>query len=276
MNSATAAARGLREDLGLLQFPAQPAEWCQAISTEDFRVSFRTEMLTSSEFEGIAMRTREGADIFVNERIPNDQRRRFTAAHEVGHVCLHIQTGRKPSFECTSSDINGLSSAVQRFEAEANEFASELLMPGAEIELRLKWNDLDWLLVQQVREDFDVSFEAAARRCVALSKDPCCLIIHKRGEMWVPFKSKWFDYYIPTQPFPSTLKGGLELPSGDLSDTSLWDCDFSDWGIVPKGGSGQVQLRYTSIESTEYDRVMTLLAVSESDDEDPGEVEPSF
>lgn len=56
--------------------------------------------------------------IFLNSRKPND-RLRFSLAHELGHIIMHV--GNLPNPD-------------QDVEAEANEFASQFLMPSEEIE----------------------------------------------------------------------------------------------------------------------------------------------
>lgn len=65
-----------------------------------------------------------GFDIFVNQNHP-EKRRRFTIAHEIGHVILHphlIGDGITDDALLRS----GLSNAV---EAQANRFAADILMP---------------------------------------------------------------------------------------------------------------------------------------------------
>lgn len=65
--------------------------------------------------------------IFVNTRFRDPLRRRFTLAHEFGHYILHRQlvrnAGRTEVLE--SSDL----------EADASQFASELLMPASDVRL---------------------------------------------------------------------------------------------------------------------------------------------
>lgn len=66
------------------------------------------------KFDGVRIRSSKGHDvIFVNSLLPAD-RQRFTLAHELGHALLH--------------DIPSDTS-----EMEANEFASELLVPRREL-----------------------------------------------------------------------------------------------------------------------------------------------
>ncbi|MFB9245229.1 ImmA/IrrE family metallo-endopeptidase [Massilia antarctica] len=57
-------------------------------------------------------------------------RRRFTLAHEIGHFCMHRSTNQT-TFVDTKATMNRRESFWNRFESEANNFAAELLMPGA-------------------------------------------------------------------------------------------------------------------------------------------------
>lgn len=66
--------------------------------------------------------------IYVNkDDIP--ARKRFTVAHEIGHIILHHPLNEKP-FE--KIDYRGANSTFDRKEWEANRFAAALLMPKDE------------------------------------------------------------------------------------------------------------------------------------------------
>lgn len=72
------------------------------------------------KFDGTFVVTRNGIKvIIVNAESPTD-RKRFTIAHELGHIVMHYDF---ISFDKDMKDI----------EKEANEFASEFLMPESEI-----------------------------------------------------------------------------------------------------------------------------------------------
>lgn len=70
----------------------------------------------NSEFDGVSFITECGYNIIViNSNLPND-RKRFTLAHELGHIIMHLS----PDF---------IIPEYRDKEDEANRFASELLMP---------------------------------------------------------------------------------------------------------------------------------------------------
>ena len=84
------------------------------------------------KFDGLTMFTMNQAPIiWINRNIPND-RKRFSLAHELGHLVMHL---RSENFE----------KSEEQKELEANEFAGEFLMPKSQcIEdlFNLKYKDL--------------------------------------------------------------------------------------------------------------------------------------
>lgn len=73
----------------------------------------------TDKFDGVSLKTDKGIPvIIINKNFPND-RKRFTLAHELGHILMHI-TGDFP--------VPNHRDEKQK-EIEANRFASEFLMP---------------------------------------------------------------------------------------------------------------------------------------------------
>jgi len=78
------------------------------------------ELNTDEKFDGISFFTPKGfAVIVINKRFTND-RKRFTLAHELGHLVMHCS----PDFPIPIG---------RNKEQEANDFASEFLMPKSAI-----------------------------------------------------------------------------------------------------------------------------------------------
>src|SRR6185312_1358666 len=57
-----------------------------------------------------------------------EPRRRFTLAHEIGHYCLHLNDVTR-EFVDNRKTMSRSSSYWDKYEAEANNFAAQLLMP---------------------------------------------------------------------------------------------------------------------------------------------------
>ena len=117
---------------------------------------------------------RAGAEthIVVSDRVTDPCARRFSIAHELGHLVL-----RHPSR--TTAELCGARNrrtGERDYEAEANAFAGELLMPH---ELVLPWCattpvslDIAW----RIAETFTVSILAATRQFVALTPEACAAV----------------------------------------------------------------------------------------------------
>ncbi len=273
MTTATVEAERLLEDLDLKQIPVIPEVVCEAMSSSS-KITINEQSMSSEGFHGISIGDSYGAAILINEAISNPHRKRFTAAHEIGHVHLHIQTNQQSEFQCTATDISSNNSKNSDFEKEANEFASSLLMPASIISPDIQKNDLSWALIENIQKRCDVSLEAAARRVIALSKDTCCLIIHKQNEMWTPIKSASFNTYLSKQTFPHDLHTNTDTGGIDLLPDELDECDFSDWNFPDKACTGQ--LFYSSIHNSEFNRTMTLLLHEEDIEDDDDDDEPRF
>lgn len=81
------------------------------------------EMDAHMKFDGVSLFTDKGAPVIVvNKNYPND-RKRFTIAHELGHLVLHI-LGQFAIPDYREGKV---------MEEEANRFASEFLMPAESI-----------------------------------------------------------------------------------------------------------------------------------------------
>ena len=276
MSRAAIEAEQLLEDLGLTDLPVEPEDVCQAMSSSSYPVTFKEQPMTSSGFLGISMgNALAGAAILVNANISNRHRKRFTAAHEIGHVHLHIQNDLQSQFKCTSQDISAGENSNNTYEKEANAFASSLLMPSSAISPLVHRNDLTWSLIRRISDLCDVSLEAAARRAISLSKECCCLIIHKDGNMWFPIKSRSFSSYVPLQPFPKYLERQPDGGTTSALPDSVDECNFADWSF-PDRVTGR--LYYSAIHNAEFHRTMTLLIhEDEIEDDDADEFsEPHF
>lgn len=106
---------------------------------------------THEKFDGITMYSDKGQPIiFINDGMPND-RKRFTLAHELGHLILHLN-----SFQDIDRDE----------EMEANNFASEFLMPGIEIAGMLNYLNLN--KIASLKTYWHVSKSALIRRAYEL------------------------------------------------------------------------------------------------------------
>jgi Zn-dependent peptidase ImmA (M78 family) len=110
---------------------------------------------------------------FVNAADPLP-RRRFTAAHELGHFMLHRSTMGRFRADTDATLCEAGDDAADRMEQEANRFAAELLMPAEMCrtrasEFRQKHGCCPrGVLVYRLASEFLVSREAMRYRLQAL------------------------------------------------------------------------------------------------------------
>jgi Zn-dependent peptidase ImmA (M78 family) len=224
-----------------------------------------------SGFEGALITSPEKVDgmILVNSN-SSEERKRFSIGHELGH---YLNPWHKPTnpqgFRCSSRDMSAErfrkgDRAVQ-MEVEANEFASELLMPKEQVRIFIKRRpglDIDHIIAMAKR--FQVSREAAGRRYVHANDEPAALVLSMSGII---------RYVIKQQYFPSLdVWNGDQLPNYSLSlrsalpigKTSEWEeVDGGIWLSSPKRRSVCEQ---TLSQHNGYR--MTLLTLGDAEDED--------
>lgn len=90
-------------------------------SSTSFVHALKQEALSG---DGFSANVKDKKIIFINDTIPNNNRRRFTLAHELGH-CLLGHPLDNIQFR-----TNEFYDSKQTLEAEANVFARSLLMPA--------------------------------------------------------------------------------------------------------------------------------------------------
>lgn len=135
------------------------------------------------------------ARIVLAERIDDPAFRRFSIAHELGHLVL-----RHPSGESG------------RAERQANAFAAELLMPRDLLRERCEAGPLTLELPRQISEEFQVSIVASAIRVVELATAPCAVVLAQHGEV------KWS---VANGPFPGSIPRGTRISAASVAGGPL-------------------------------------------------------
>lgn len=195
--------------------------------------SFEGALLTDEAKSNCAILVRSDA---------RPERRRFTVGHELGHYLmpLHIPTG--DGFRCTQADMRQEERTGARgnaaWEAEANTFAAELLMPHVEFRRKLRAeSDVSIEALTSVATEFGVSKMACGRRIMQLSDDPCAMLISKDGVVKQVYRHADFPYI--------GLQSGMAMPRDALARTfkespgSASDIESTEpcgWHICEKRG----------------------------------------
>lgn len=147
-------AKGVLKQLGIQKAPVNPEEIINKLSSTDLdSLSGLSVKVVSQDFQGeleevsaILIKEKRQAIIAVNSA-HSENRRRFSIAHELGHLILHSNTENlkvEKQFFTRAEGVRNLD------EVEANEFAAELLMPE-----HLITKDFNALVIKD--EDFIVS-----------------------------------------------------------------------------------------------------------------------
>lgn len=123
------------------------------------------------EMSGMVHRSSEGKSIIGVNSSHSQVRRRFTIAHELGHLLLHAHEDfhvdekflieKFPMYRKGSSSL-----ATDDSEIEANQFAAELLMPShmLKVELERLHGGVDVDDIGNLASVFDVSIQAMTIR----------------------------------------------------------------------------------------------------------------
>jgi Zn-dependent peptidase ImmA (M78 family) len=144
--------------------------------------------------------------IKVNSNIQFIQRKRFIIAHEIGHLIMHrnlqLQDDTFSNFNVFSGMENALRNGTQ--EVEANEFASELLMPHKIFLEAAKHKTFTPKILKLLSERFNSSITATAFKYIQTDLHPICIVFVENGKVKYWKKSDalnvWFGDYIRLQP----------------------------------------------------------------------------
>ncbi|MDQ2077110.1 ImmA/IrrE family metallo-endopeptidase [Marinimicrobium sp. ABcell2] len=235
-------AENLLEDLGFNALPISPKDVVTAIDFDDFTVVIEEQYFDSDGILGKAVGNDKGALIYINANISDPGRLRFTAAHEIGHVSMHIIPQLKMSFECGSKELsNPFNDPIER---QANGFASGLLMPKTLIRKHCDC-EINWRNIQFISELCGASLEATYRRFSFLEKAPNAMVIHHNGKFSRFVASKNFEFYIDQTPLSSHQKTLMTDVKKEPYPHDFDTVDASDW-INPQSKGITLESIYTS------------------------------
>jgi hypothetical protein len=131
--------------------------------------------------EAMIVGAQRRAIITVNSRsIPT--RRRFSIAHEIGH--WHHHRGR--ILFCGAADIGNPSHSALNPETQADQFASDLLLPDFMFQpIAAKMKRVVLSTVRQIAEEFKVSVTATLLKLIESNRFPLLVVCHnKLGKRW--------------------------------------------------------------------------------------------
>lgn len=185
----------VRKILTLLPGLAAPVpieDLCKALDIQ------RIEDFDTDAFEGCLITDVARSSGVILAKPGNPFRRRFTIAHELGHFLIptHMPDG-SGRFLCSRDDMRRFTAKQNdnriRMEAEANRFASLILMPPNHLVPRLgRHPSLSQMC--KIADQFEVSKEAMARAYVQYHDKVLAVVFVKDGKVRYSTKGLKFPY----------------------------------------------------------------------------------
>lgn len=249
-------AESLLEDLGFDQLPIKVSQFIDAVSDVSFPITMEFHAFSSDQFLGKAVGNDEGAGIIINSNIPDSRRLNFTAAHEAGHVCMHVMQGTSQNFSCGNKELGDY--FRDPLERQANGFAAGLLMPKRLVK-KLTDGDVNWQNIKQISDKCDTSLEAVFRRLSWLEKASVAMVIHqnKQFKRFVP--TSRFDFYIQQTNLTSEQLEACTNVSQESFPNDFDEVDPIDW-VTPERKGLRLTKLYTSSIMLNDGFIYTLLS----------------
>ena len=171
------------------------------------------EAANLAAFEGGLFRVDEGKwAMLYNEQLSSPGRIRFTQAHELGHFLVHRLL--QDEFQCSQSEVGGYEAERKKVEAEADEFASTLLMPVKQFRASVAGQAIDLDVLSAASIKFGVSLTSAALRWIRSTEDSAVLVLSTDGFMnWSVSSDKAFK----NGAYFKTRGRVVSLPEGSLA-----------------------------------------------------------
>jgi hypothetical protein len=223
----------------------------------------------SEGFEGALVRSSLGMKgiIFVKRSTREFSRKRFTIAHEIGHYILHSE---QEKLSCGSSDIEDLGGDQPDMERQADEFASELMLPSPEVRQRIgkEWPSIH--VVTSISEFFDVSLTASARKYCDVASQSCAAVWIQEGKIRWFHPSPSFKYWVRVGDEIGYDSLAAQVVRGKTVSDEMEEVPAEDWisSSWLKEGS---QIKEQSIAMPYYKGCLSILWANREIEDKPSE-----
>lgn len=164
------------------RFPVDVASLAKAVGRELKLGDQITDVQAANldSFEGGLFRLETGRwALLYNQDLSSPGRIRFTQAHELGHFLVHRTL--QSEFQCSSAEVAGYEAVRKHMEAEADEFASTLLMPMKQFRAAVAGQPIDLDVLSAVSTKFGVSLTSAALRWIRSTEDSAVFVLSRDG-----------------------------------------------------------------------------------------------
>lgn len=203
------------EQVGIKRFPVD-IPWLAKEVGPQLKRQDRIEEVVAADiktFEGGLFRLDSQRWALVyNQTITSAGRIRFTQAHELGHYLLHASA--RDVFECSQEDVLRLKPDEKEVELQADEFASQLLMPLSHFRPMTSQGAIDLEKLSNATVHFGVSLTAASLRWIRSTEESAVLVLSRDGFIdWSISSQRAFDNGV----FIRTRQGVVEVPADSVA-----------------------------------------------------------
>lgn len=197
--------------------------------------------------------------LLYNSGLKSQGRIRFTQAHELGHYILHRML--KESFQCSEADMLNWSKDDLDFEAQADLFASYLLMPLNDYRKQLPAT-VDLEAFSHCADRYGVSLTAAILKWLDYTEEKAVLIMSKDGYMDWAWSS---DSARKAGAFFKTKNNVIPIPEDSLAANPSIKHERIGQTIPAaiwfKHAEPLLPVREMKINAEQYDSILTLLCL---------------
>jgi hypothetical protein len=196
-------------------------------------IFYEAEPLTGAQ--GNIIFGKKSCKITVSTTVTNPFQKRFIIAHELGHYSLHKNV-MKRFFSCDEKSFVDYH-AKGGHEVEANEFASELLMPSKLFKEFSFAKPFSVQLVQEISSHFESSITATSIKYADYGHEPIAVILSKGGKVaWVRVNDRFPVKFIAIkQAVPSTSVAASFFTTGNIPPrcerVNIFDWFYQDFNI---------------------------------------------
>lgn len=281
MAEANRISSMLNAVLGKERFPVKVDELAVEYSRQCFPDSpiDKVEGADLEDFDGLlkAKKDRSKWLILYNSAVSSEGRKRFTIAHEFGHYILHRH--QQDLFECGDDDIETGDNNERDIEAEADLFASTLLMPLDDFRRQVDGQPISFDLLGHCADRYGVSLTAAALRWTEIAPNRAILVARRDDHMlWAKSNKAAFR----SGAYFATRKNTIELPHDALAHSyNAFDIADTRTGRAQSWFAREpasMPITEMTRVAGQYDYTLTLLLLPEAewqgarhDDEEPEE-----
>lgn len=268
---ANSLSKLLNISRGLERFPVDVEELARGYAQQFGHNDPIAEVIGANlpGFEGALYRTEKKGNLewalLYNSAIEVPGRIRFTMAHELGHYILHRQHGN--NFECSEADLLQWESVEKRQEAEADVFASYLLMPIDDFRRSIGSDSVDLHILDGCARRYGVSLTAAILKWLEFTEQRAVLVMSTEGYMlWARssqsalrsgayFRTRNATVPIPTGSLAASSESVIREKQGIELAARIW---------FPREPE-EMSLREFKIVSDRYERTLSLLILPKAE-----------